>query len=144
MNYVLPPILIVFGLVLYQVSQKSADQNANPFIVIVLAYLFGILALIGGFFLFPRQDETALLPMIKTVSWTALGIGLGAAIIEIGLLLAYRAGWNLSILPLSVTTLSTILLIIIGLFAFRENLSIEKIIGILLCLSGLILITLRK
>ncbi len=144
MNYYFPPILIVLGLVIYQVSQKSADHTTNPFIVIILAYFFGIVACIGGFFLFPRQEDSALLPMIKTAGWTAIGIGLGAAIIEIGFLLAYRAGWNLGILPLAVTAFSTLLLIVIGLFAFRESLSIEKIIGILLCLSGLVLITLKK
>ncbi|HRH43509.1 MAG TPA: hypothetical protein PKY82_17900 [Pyrinomonadaceae bacterium] len=144
MNYFFPPILIIFGLVLYQVSQKSADQNANPFIVIILAYFFGILACIGGFFLFPAKQETSLLPMLKTVSWTALGIGLGAVAIEIGFLLAYRAGWNLGILPISVNVVSTIILIIIGLIAYRESVSVEKIIGVLLCIGGLVLITLRK
>ena len=143
MSYFLAPILIILGLLVYQISQKSADENANPFVVIIIAYIIGILLCIGGFFLFPRQD-TALIPMIKTVGWTALGIGLGAAVIEIGFLLAYRAGWDLGILPISVNVVSTILLIIIGLIAFRETLSSEKIIGILLCIGGLILITLRK
>jgi len=144
MNYFFPPILIIFGLVLYQVSQKSADQNANPFIVIILAYFFGILACVGGYFLFPSKQETSLLPMLKTVSWTALGIGLGAVAIEIGFLLAYRAGWNLGILPISVNVVSTIILILIGLFAYRESVSVEKILGVLLCIGGLVLITLRK
>jgi drug/metabolite transporter (DMT)-like permease len=144
MNFIFAPILIVLGLVIYQVSQKSADQTANPFVVIILAYVFGIVACVAGFFVFPRQDELGLLPMLKSVSWTAFGIGLGAAIIEIGFLLAYRAGWNVGILPLSVTAVSTIILLLIGLFVFRESLSTQKIIGILLCFAGLALITLRK
>ena len=144
MNYFLPPILIVVGLVIYQVSQKSADQTANPFVVIILAYLFGIVTCVAGFFLFPRPYDSGLMPMLKSVGWTALGIGLGAAIIEIGFLLAYRAGWNVGVLPLSVTAVSTIILLLIGLFVFRENLSTEKIVGILLCFGGLVLITLRK
>jgi uncharacterized membrane protein len=144
MGYFLSPILIVLGLLIYQVSQKSADKDANPFVVIIIAYFIGILACIGGFFLFPKPEGAQLLPMIKTVGWTALGIGLGAAAIEIGFLLAYRAGWNVGILPLSVTVFSSILLILIGLIAFRENLSTEKIIGIFLCIGGLILITLKK
>lgn len=94
--------------------------------------------------MFPAKQETSLLPMLKTVSWTALGIGLGAVAIEIGFLLAYRAGWNLGILPISVNVVSTIILIIIGLIAYRESVSVEKIIGVLLCIGGLVLITLRK
>jgi drug/metabolite transporter (DMT)-like permease len=143
MNYFFPPILIVFGLVLYQVSQKSVDKDASPFVVVAVAYFIGILACVVGFFLFPKQDG-ALMPMIKTIGWSALGIGLGAAAIEFGFLLAYRAGWNVSILPLSANVFSALILILIGLFVYRESLSAEKIIGVLMCLGGLILITIKK
>ena len=143
MNYYFPPILIVVGMIVYQVSQKSTDRDANPFIVVIMAYLIGILACIGGYFLIPKQDA-ALMPMMRTVIWSALGIGIGAAAIEIGFMLAYRVGWNLNILPLSVTVCGAVLLILIGMLTFRETLSTEKIIGILLCIGGLVLITIRK
>ena len=83
MGYFLAPVLIVAGLVVYQLAQKSTDQNANPFVVVIMAYLIGIAACVGGYFLFPRQD-TEMVPMMRTVIWSALGIGLGAAAIEIG------------------------------------------------------------
>ncbi len=143
MNYFFPPILVVMGLVVYQISQKSTDRDANPFVVVIMAYLIGIAACVGAYFLFPKQ-ETASLPMVKTVVWSALGIGLGAATIEIGFMLAYRAGWNLSLLPVSVNVCGAVILILIGLFAFRETLSVEKVIGMLLCIGGLALITIRK
>ena len=143
MNYFFPPILIVLGMIVYQVSQKTTDQNANPFIVVIVAYSIGIVACIGGYFLIPKQDA-ALLPMVKTVVWSALGIGLGAAAIEIGFMLGYRAGWNVNILPLSVTVCGAVLLVPIGILAFRETLSIEKIIGMLLCIGGLALIAIKK
>lgn len=143
MNYYLQPVLIIIGIILYQISQKTADENANPFITIIVAYAAGIAVCVAGFFIFPREN-TALLPALKTVGWAALGIGIGATAIEIGFLLAYRAGWSIGILPLLATAFSTILLIFIGLFVFRESLSTEKIIGILLCSGGLILLTLKK
>jgi drug/metabolite transporter (DMT)-like permease len=143
MNYFFPPILIIVGLVLYQISQKSVDKDANPFVVVAVAYFIGILACVAGYFLLPKQDAE-LLPMLKTIGWSALGIGLGAAAIEFGFLLAYRAGWNVSILPLSANVFSALILILIGIFAYRESLSGEKIIGVLMCIGGLILITIRK
>jgi len=36
------------------------------------------------------------------------------------------------------------LLMIIGTIAFRESLSLEKIIGVLLCIGGLVLITIKR
>ena len=143
MNYYFPPILLLAGLLLYQVSQKSVDKGASPFVVIAAAYFVGFLACVGGYFLFPRQD-TALLPMVRTVSFSALGIGLGAAAIEFGFLLAYRGGWSVSILPLAVSVVSAILLILIGILAYRETLSSQKLIGVLLCVGGLVLLTIKK
>jgi len=143
MGYYLTPILIVLGLVIYQISQKSTDQGANPFVVIIMAYLIGIAACVGAYFLFPKQEAVSV-PMMRTVIWSALGIGLGAAAIEIGFMLAYRAGWNLSLLPVSVNVCGAVLLIMIGLIAYRESISMEKIIGVLLCIGGLVLITIKK
>ena len=59
-------------------------------------------------------------------------------------MLAYRAGWSLSLLPVSVNVSAAVLLILIGLVAFRESLSMEKLIGLLMCIGGLVLITIRK
>ncbi len=143
MNYFFPPILIIFGLVLYQISQKSVDKEANPFLVIAVAYFIGIIACIAGFYLFPKQD-TEIIPVVKTIIWSAIGIGLGAAAIEFGFLLAYRAGWNISTLPLSANVFSALILILLGIFAYRESLSVEKIIGVLMCIGGLVLITIKK
>ena len=143
MGYFLAPVLIVVGLVIYQLAQKSTDQSANPFVVVIMAYLIGIAACVGGYFLFPRQD-TEMVPMMRTVIWSALGIGLGAAAIEIGFMLAYRAGWNLSLLPVSANVCGAVVLILIGLIAFRESLSFEKVVGLLLCIGGLVLITIKK
>lgn len=143
MAYYFAPVLIIVGLVVYQLAQKSTDQQANPFVVVIMAYVIGIAACIGGYFLFPRQD-TEMLPMMRTVIWSALGIGLGAAAIEIGFMLAYRAGWNLSLLPVSANVCGAVILILIGLIAFRESLSMEKVIGLLLCIGGLFLITVKR
>jgi uncharacterized membrane protein len=143
MAYFFPPILVVLGMMIYQVSQKTTDANANPFVVVIMAYVIGIIACVGGYFLLPKPDVVSL-PMMKTALWSALGIGLGAAAIEIGFMLAYRAGWNVNILPISVTVCGAVLLIPIGILAFRETLSLEKALGVLLCIGGLVLITIRK
>jgi len=143
MGYIFPPLLVVLGMMIYQISQKTTNEKANPFVVVIMAYVIGIVACAGGYFLIPRQDG-ALLPMAKTALWSALGIGLGAAAIEIGFMLAYRAGWNVNILPLSVTVCVAVLLVPVGLLAFRDSLSIEKVLGILLCIGGLVLITIKK
>jgi drug/metabolite transporter (DMT)-like permease len=144
MSYYFPPILIVLGLVVYQVSQRSVDKDSSPFVVIGIAYFIGMLACIAGYFIFPKTESDSLLTMIKTISWSALGIGFGAAAIEFGFLLAYRVGWNVSTLPISTNVLSALILILVGLYIYREHLSMERLCGILLCIGGLILINYNR
>lgn len=68
-------------------------------------------------------------------------VALGAASIEIGFLLAYRVGWNISIAPVASSVAVALLLIPIGLIAFKEHLSIANVLGIMFCVVGLILVT---
>jgi uncharacterized membrane protein len=58
-------------------------------------------------------------------------------------LLAYRAGWNISIGSLVVSVAVAILLIPTGLLFYREHLSAANVTGIVLCLAGLVLVMLK-
>jgi drug/metabolite transporter (DMT)-like permease len=58
----------------------------------------------------------------------------------VGFLLAYRAGWALSSAALLVTTIFALVLLPIGVVAFREALTPSRLVGFALCLAGLWLI----
>jgi hypothetical protein len=67
-------------------------------------------------------------------------MGVGAVVIEVGFLLAYRAGWNISTAAVACSTAVTLMLVPIGLVAYKEHLSLRNIVGLLFCLLGLILV----
>jgi len=60
--------------------------------------------------------------------------------LELGFLLAYRAGWKISLGPLVSNVAVAILLIPVGLLLFREKISLVNLIGIGVCLLGLVLV----
>ena len=64
--------------------------------------------------------------------------------IEIGFLLAYRAGWQISILAVVVNVAATLLLIPVGLIFFGEKLAPINIVGIFLAIIGLILANIKS
>lgn len=134
----LPIAMIIFGGVLYQVSQKSIPQTASPLHAIIIAYLAGIL--FCGLFAFFYTAEKTFIDSFKESNWAVYTVGIGAAFIEIGFLLAYRAGWNLSSTSVLVNIAIAVLLIPIGILVFRERLSLPQGIGILLCVAGLVLL----
>lgn len=67
---------------------------------------------------------------------------LGVAIVglEFGYIMAYRAGWNISVGSLVANIILAIVLIPVGIFFYKEGFDLNKVFGVILCLAGLILI----
>ena len=137
-NFYLPIALAVGGNLLYHLSQKSMPKAANPLFVITLAYLFGIVVCVLYSFAYPH--EKSFLDTLRESNWAVYAMGLGAVVIEIGFLLAYRGGWNISTAAVVCSTAVTLLLVPIGVLAFKEHLSVSNVVGLLLCIVGLVLV----
>ena len=138
-SFYAPLVLVIAGLILYHVSQKSIPHTANPFVTMVVAYAIAMIACALCSLLFPTPRP--FLSSVREANWAAYAIGISAAAIEIGFLLAYRAGWNLGVAPILSSVAVTLLLVPIGIVAFRERLSALNIAGIAFCMVGLILVT---
>ena len=136
--YYFPFVLTVGGMVLYHLSQKSVPPGMNPFLVIILAYIVGI-ALCGACALVYPGRKT-LLESLKLSNWAVFTLGAAAALIELGFLLAYRAGWKISMAAVATNAAAAIALIPIGILAYKDQLSVRNILGLLFCIFGLVLV----
>ncbi|MBI4854419.1 MAG: DMT family transporter [Acidobacteria bacterium] len=134
LNY-LPLILAILGGVIYHISQKSIPHNSNPIFAVIIAYIAGILILSCFYFLYP-SDKT-FLETIKEFNWSMVMVGVGASMIEIGVLLAYRVGWNIGITSTIMGASVALLLIPVGIIIYKEQLSIWNLLGVLFCVIGL-------
>jgi drug/metabolite transporter (DMT)-like permease len=63
--------------------------------------------------------------------------------LEVGFLLAYRVKWNISLLAIVVNASASLLLLPIGLVFFHERLTPLNIAGVLVCIAGLVMISLK-
>jgi drug/metabolite transporter (DMT)-like permease len=61
--------------------------------------------------------------------------------IELGFLLAYRAGWRISTAVVTANILVAIALLAVGALAFREPVTLPRLAGIATCLAGLWLVS---
>lgn len=134
-----PFVLTIGGNILYHVSQKSVPRAADPLVTMIVAYAVAIAVCAAGLVLFPA--ERAFPASIREVNWAVLLIGFGIASVEIGYLLGYRAGWGISSAPVMSNVAAALLLVITGVAAFGERLSARNVVGILLCVLGLVLVT---
>ena len=71
---------------------------------------------------------------------TIAAVGIGALLIELGFLFAYRDAWPVSAASLITNGLVAVLLVVAGAAIFGEPLTIAKAIGVLLCLAGVTLL----
>jgi uncharacterized membrane protein len=137
--YYISFFIAVGGILLYHLAQKSIPAGLNPFFVLMLAYAVGILICAICAFFFP--SDKSLLSSIRETNWAVVAVGISVVLIEIGFLLAYRAGWKISTAAVATNVAGTVLLIPIGLAVYKEQLSIRIIIGLIFCVLGLILVT---
>ena len=130
--------IAVAGQVLYHVTQKSVAAGAHPVISLLVFYLVAALATLPLFWLFPITDP---LPAeIGKLNWAVVGVAVSIVLIEIGFLLAYRAGGELSTAFVTTAAVVAISTLLLGSVMFGEALSVTKIGGVALCLAGIGLI----
>lgn len=136
--YVFPIVLIVTSNIVYNVCQKSTPQSANPFSALLVTYLTAaVLTLIASPF---YKTDKGFLQSFSELNWTSLALGVAIVGLELGYLMAYRVGWNISVGSLVANILLAIMLIPIGVLFYKEGFAVTQIFGIVFCVVGLILI----
>jgi uncharacterized membrane protein len=138
-NFYLPFALAIGGSLLYHLSQRSIPRGMNPFFATIIAYVIGILLCAFCLLTFPAGKS--LRDSVKEVNWAVIVVGFAVVAIEVGFLLAYRAGWKISLAAVTTNVAVTALLIPLGVLVFKEHLTPKNILGLIFCVLGLILVT---
>lgn len=138
-NFYLPLVLVIGGNLVYHLAQKSLPRDANPLHTMILVYVIAILACAATALVTP--GEKTFLQSARGTNSTVFVLGLSVAMIEVGFLFVYRAGWNISTASITASVVLSLMLIPIGVLAFKEQLSVRNAVGLLLCMIGLVLVT---
>jgi len=136
--YYVPILLTIIANSFYHIFQKLIPDDLNPISSLILTYST---ALIGSLIIFIcYHKNTSFIDSFKGLNWTSCVLGLSIILLELGFLLAYRVGWDVSLAAIVSNVSVTLLLIPIGIIFFKENISITNLIGISFCIIGLILV----
>ncbi len=134
----LPFLLASGGLASLHFLLKIVPAGANPGATLLVAYVVASLACLAAFPLL--TPGTSLKSGLGSVPWHALAMGMAIACCEIGILLAYRAGWPVGTTGVSVSAAMTLILLPIGILVFGELLTLARAGGIAMTLGGLYLL----
>jgi len=136
--FFLPVFAIVFSNIVYDISAKlfPGQLNAQAGLAIVYAIAAGVSLLL--FVL--TSKNTSFSKELKKINWATFSLALGCTGIDLGYVLLFRAGWDISFGSLACNIFLAITLILVGTLFYKEKLTKDHLAGIALCLAGLILI----
>lgn len=133
-----PVLLIIASNIFYNVTAKSTPGKVNPFFSLIVTYLAAAAASLVLFLL--TDSGKNVMKQLGMVNWTAYVLAVCIVGLEAGYILLYRAGWNISIGSLVCNIGLAVALILVGALFYREHITRNHLIGILLCLAGLVFI----
>lgn len=136
-----PLALIVVSNVVYQICTKSVPEGMHPLASLTVTYLAAaVVTLVLYYVLNKNADFTR---EIARINWAPILLGFVIVGLEVGYIYAYRAGWNVSVLPIVQGAVLAVILIFVGFLLYQEKITWNKVIGIFVCLGGMALIGLK-
>ena len=136
----LPIMLAVVANVFYHVASKSIPVEQNAFMGLVVNYATALIASALMFWLTPH--EKILVEAART-NWACILMGLSITGVEVGFVMIYRAGGELSTASLIVSILIALAMLAVGGIFYGEQITLRKIFGAVLCMAGVIVLSLR-
>jgi drug/metabolite transporter (DMT)-like permease len=113
----------------------------NPFASLTFTYVIGAVA---SFILYYALNEEAnLIHEYSKVNWAPFVLGLAIVGLEVGYIYAYKAGWPISTAQIVQAVVVAVLLIFVGYLLYHEAVTWNKVVGIIVCLTGLALINIK-
>lgn len=138
MNYIWPIALVVLANTVYQVCAKSVPDTMNPLASLTITYAVGAVFSLALYLLLNRGGN--LLREYSRVNWAPFVLGIAIVGLEVGFIYAYKAGWTVSTASIVQSAFLAVALIAVGFLLYREAITWNKVVGIVICLIGLVFI----
>ena len=134
-------LLTVLSNITYQICQRAIRPECNPVVSLMVTYAVAwVLSTVWFKVLYPTSSLVA---EVRQLNWASVVLGIVILGLELGFLLAYRAGWKLSLAALTSNILVTIMLLPIGILFYRDQLTLRGGTGAFLSLVGLALMVFK-
>ncbi len=137
--YVTSIALTILANIGYHLLQRTIRPDLSPVVSLIATYATALLACLIAL-PFVRGDAP-LSEEFGKLGWQSAVLGLAVIALELGFLLAYRAGWNVSVAALYSNAAVALLLLPVGLLAFGESMDTRKVAGLVCAFLGLLLLT---
>lgn len=134
-------MVAIIGAVSYQYFVKRVPASINPVVSVIAMYIAVLVLSVTLLLFFPA--EGGLLKHVRQLSWVQLAVAASVFMMELGFLLMYRYGWQLSTGNLVTSVVINLMLLGLGVFVLGEKISLINAVGIIVAIVGVALINYR-
>lgn len=136
--YFFPVIMMIVVNVAYNIVAKLTPENINALASVFLTYT--VCCVFSFIAFFATAKDKSYPRALKECNWSAPAMGLSLVLMEVAILLQYRAGWDISIACLVLYVILAVCLLVIGAVFYKERVSFTRIIGCAVCAAGIVLV----
>ena len=137
-NLIWPILIVILANTFYNICMKSMPNDVNPFGALMVTYL--VAAIISATIFAYVVGPSNVVFEITKINWTSIILAIAIVGLEVGYVFVYRAGWTVSTATVVANIGLACVLIGVGYLLYKENVSLNQILGIIVCMVGLILI----
>jgi len=119
----------------YHVVLKLTPAGVNPYLS--LAATYAVTAVAFGVTYAALPGPLPLRESVGQLNWTTFVLGIVIVGLDLGFLMLYRGGFDVSLGQIITQSAAALLLVLLGVAFFAEKLSLTNVVGILLCVAGL-------
>lgn len=122
----------------YHVVIKLTPAGANPYLSLAVTYAVTTVTFLAVYAVSAGGAPTR--AALGELNWTAVVLGIVVVFLDLGFMMLYRGGFDVSLGQLITQSAGALLLLLIGVAFLAEKLSLVNVGGILLCVVGLWLV----
>jgi multidrug transporter EmrE-like cation transporter len=122
----------------YHLVLKLTPTGVNPYLSLAVTYAVTTVTFVVVYAVAPGPSP--LRAAFGELNWTAVTLGLVVAFLDLGFMMLYRGGFEVSLGQIITQSAGALLLLLVGVAFFAEKLSLVNAAGILLCVAGLWLV----
>ena len=130
--------LAIVATVAYHLVLKVTPSGVNPILSLAATYTVVAIVLAAAYLVMPAG--VPLREAVRSLNWTVFGLAAAIIFLDIGFLMLYRSGFDVSLGQLVTQSAASLILLGLGVVLFREKLNGANVAGIALCVVGLWLI----
>ena len=138
-QYYLPIICAVIVNTLYHICAKHIPSAVNPMAMLVSTYAIATAVSFTAFIISSQGGN--FIAEVRQITWAPVALGFCVVGFELCYIMIYRVGWNISLASLISNIAMAMALLAVGIVLYKEHINSNQVIGIVLCIVGLIFVT---